>query len=170
MCKTILVRFIALSALAFSVGCSSGPQVDPAVLSAATSRGVAQSTCSKMSSATPLDYQDIMNLVSKGVPSTTVIGYLNSTRRVYNFSYSQLAALKSAGATPQVLNYLSETQGFYGNNTPRTAKRGDGVPHNVRVNSPLYQDEQPFAYNEPIVDDWYDSSYEESLYSPFSFN
>lgn len=37
-------------------------------------------------------------------------------------------------------------------------------------NSPLYQDEQPFAYNAPEVDYWYNSAYEESLYSPFSFN
>jgi len=37
-------------------------------------------------------------------------------------------------------------------------------------NSPLYQDEQPFAYNAPAVDYWYNSAYEESLYSPFAFD
>ena len=37
-------------------------------------------------------------------------------------------------------------------------------------NSPYYQDKQPFAYNAPAIDDWYDSGYEESLYSPFSFD
>lgn len=37
-------------------------------------------------------------------------------------------------------------------------------------NSQLAQDQQPFAYNAPEVDYWYNSGYEESLYSPFAFD
>jgi len=47
---------------------------------------------------------------------------------------------------------------------------GPGDARRAYYNTPQYQQEQPFAYDEPIVDDFYDSSYEESLYSPFSFN
>lgn len=164
-------RLIILSILAIFVsGCASGPQVDPAITSSATSRGVDPGTVLKMSNARVLDYDDIQNLVSKGVPSGTIVAYLNSTRKVYDFSYAQLAGLKSAGATPQLLNYLTETQGFYGNNSPRQKAKVARMQKDQYYNSPYYQDEQPFAYNEPAVDDWYDSSYEESLYSPFSFN
>ena len=165
-------RLILLAALAvFVVGCaSSGPQVDPAVTAAATARGVNPGTVLKMSNARVLDYDDIVNLVSKGVSSNTIVAYLNSTRKVYDFSYAQLAGLKSAGATPQLLNYLTETQGFYGNNSPRQKARVAKMQKDQYYNSPYYQDKQPFAYNEPAVDDWYDSGYEESLYSPFSFN
>ncbi len=152
------------------LGCASGPQVDPAVTSAASSRGVAPGTVQKMTAARPLDYGDISNLVAKGVPTNTIVGYLNSTRKVYDFSYAQLADLKSAGATPQLLNYLTETQGFYGNNSPKQKARTAKMQKGEYYNSPLYQDQAPFAYNQPIVDDWYDSGYEESLYSPFSFN
>jgi len=166
------VRSLLLVATAVSlVGCaSSGPQVDPAITSAASSRGVDSGTVLKMTNARVLDYDDIENLVSKGVPAGTIVAYLNSTRKVYDFSYAQLAGLKSAGATPQLLNYLTETQGFYGNNSPRQKARLAKMQKDQYYNSPYYQDEQPFAYNEPEVDDWYDSSYEESLYSPFSFN
>ena len=150
--------------------CSSGPQVDPQVTSAASSRGVNPGTVLKMSEARVLDYQDIANLVSKGVPASTIVGYLNSTRKVYDFTYAQLSGLKSAGATPQLLNYLTETQGFYGNNSPKQKARLAKEQKGEYFNSPYYQDEQPFAYNEPMIDDWYDSGYEESLYSPFSFN
>ena len=164
-------RLIILAALAvFAVGCASGPQGDPAVTAAATSRGVNPGTVLKMSNARVLDYDDIVNLVSKGVPSNTVVAYLNSTRKVYDFSYAQLAGLKSAGATPQLLNYLTETQGFYGNNSPRQKARVTGMQKAEYYNSPSYQVGQPFAYNAPALDDWYDSGYEESLYSPFSFN
>jgi hypothetical protein len=152
------------------LGCASGPQVDPQVTSAASSRGVAPGTVQKMTSARPLDYADISNLVVKGVPTDTIVGYLNSTRKVYDFSYAQLAGLKSAGATPQLLNYLTETQGFYGNNSPKQKARMAKMQKGEYHNSPLDQDQAPFAYDQPIIDDWYNSGYEESLYSPFSFN
>ena len=162
--RSIAVLSIFLSA------CASNPGVDPAVISAASSRGVSAATCSRMTNARPLDYGDIQNLVSKGVPSATIDGYLNSTRKVYAFSYAQLEGLKSAGATPQLLNYLTETQGFYGNNSPAQKSRAAKMQRGEYYNSPNYQNAQPFAYNQPLIDDWYDSSYEESLYSPFSFN
>jgi len=154
----------------FMAGCASGPQVDPAITASATSHGVDPGTVLKMSNARVLDYDDIQNLVSKGVPAGTIVGYLNSTRKVYDFSYAQLAGLKAAGATSQLLNYLTETQGFYGNNSPRQKARVAKMQKDQYFNSPYYQDRQPFAYNAPAIDDWYDSAYEESLYSPFSFN
>lgn len=45
-----------------------------------------------------------------------------------------------------------------------------GEPKPEALDTPGYQDEQPFAYNEPAIDGFYDSGYEESLYSPFSYN
>ncbi len=162
--------FVSAFAAFLLIGCASGPQVDPAVTSAASSRGVDSGTVLKMSNARVLDYQDISNLVNKGVPTNTIVGYLNSTRKVYDLTYAQLAGLKSAGASPQLLNYLTETQGFYGNNSPKQKARTAKMQKDQYYNSPYYQDKQPFAYNQPEIDDWYDSGYEESLYSPFSFN
>ena len=166
-----LLHFPALAALGlFVAACASGPKVDPAVTAAASTHGVEQSTLNKMVGAQVLNYGDILNLVQQKVPSSDIVGYLTSTRKVYNFSYAQLQGLKSAGATPQVLNYLTETQGFYGNNTPAQKARTAKEQRARYYNSPLYQDEAPFAYNQPAVDGWYDSGYAESLYSPFSFN
>ena len=164
----ITLLFLAPLALWLSA-CSSTSQVNPAVLSAATSRGVAASTTSKMSAGEKLDFSDIRNLVASNVPDDKIIAYLNSTRQVCNFSANEMSALKSAGANAQLLAFLSNTSGFYGRSP---------APHNgsaVRspgqyTNSRLYQDEQPFAYNEPAIDGFYNSGYEESLYSPFSFN
>ena len=150
--------------------CSSGPQVNPAVLSAATSRGVAQSTEQKMSNARSLALSDLENLVSKGVPSQTIIAYLASIRQSFHFTPEQLATLKSDGADQELLAYLRESGGFY--NSPATNRRANRplLPAGQYTNSRGYQDEQPFAYNEPAIDGFYDSAYEESLYSPFSFN
>ena len=149
-------------------GCATGPTVDPQVTAAVSAHHVPQATYDKMVRGGHLNYNDIVTLVKQRVPSQIIVGYLRSTEVVYNFSYDQLRHLRAMGATPEVLNYLSETQGFYGNNT--TPSTGLKVPKYVKDNSMLNQDKQPFFYNEPIVDDWYDSSYEESCYSPFSFN
>ncbi len=167
----MIPRLLLCAACALLVAaCASSPQVSPALTASLSSHGVSQATTDKIAGGRVLDYSDIMNLVQSGVPSNTVVSYLQSTRKVYDFSYSQLQGLKSAGASPQVLNYLTETQGFYGVNTPAQKQRLSGEQKRAYFNSPNYQNQQPFAYNEPVVDDFYDSSYEESLYSPFSFN
>lgn len=51
-----------------------------------------------------------------------------------------------------------------------TSRWGTPLKADKSRNGKYKQEELPFAYNEPAVDDWYDSGYEESLYSPFSFN
>jgi hypothetical protein len=158
----------ALLVSLLSVGCASGPNVDPQITAAVAAAHVNAETANKINAARPLDYQDIRNLAAGHVPSHIVVGYLRSTQRVYNFSYAQLADLKAAGAKPHLLNYLTETQGFYGNNN--TARKGGKVPNDVKYNTKLNQDQQPFYYNAPMIDDWYDSAYTESCYSPFSFD
>jgi hypothetical protein len=149
-------------------GCANGPTVDPQVTAALSAHHVPQATYDKINRGQHLDYNDIVNLVQKKVPTQIIVGYLRSTECIYNFSYAQLHHLRGMGATPQLLNYLSETQGFYGSSKPLS--HGFKIPRYMKTNSMLYQDQQPFFYNEPIVDDWYDSAYEESCYSPFSFN
>ena len=163
----VIFAFCAIT-LIFFPSCANGPTVDPQVTSAVSACHVPSGTSDKMIRGQHLDYNDITNLVKSGVPSHIIVGYLRSTEVVYNFTYAQLRHLRAMGATPEVLNYLSETQGFYGNNKASSA--GFKIPNYIKTNSMLNQDKQPFFYNEPIVDDWYDSAYEESCYSPFSFN
>lgn len=157
----------ALLALA---GCASGPAVDVGITDALSSRGVGGQTYEKVYYGRALDYNDIVTLVRAGVPGHIIISYLQSTEKVYNLTPSQKAGLRAAGAPPKVLAYLDETQGLYGYVPPQAASRTANQQADEYYNSPLYQDEQPFGYNEPIIDDFYNSSYEESLYSPFSMN
>ena len=169
--KTLRFTPPALAVLLIAVlscGCATGPKVDPQVTAAVAACHVNQETYNKVCNGQSLGYDDIKALVQGRVPSHIIVGYLRSTQRVYDFTYAQLAGLKSVGAKPHLLNYLTETQGFYGNNAP--VKSGQKTPKYVRDNSKLNQDKQPFFYNAPIVDDWYDSAYTESCYSPFSFN
>ena len=64
--------------------CASTPQVDPAVATALSSRGVEQSTYDKVTRGSALDYEDIMNLLRRDVPTHIIVSYLQSTQRVYN--------------------------------------------------------------------------------------
>jgi hypothetical protein len=148
--------------------CASTPQVNPAVAAALSSRGVEQGTYAKVTQGSVLDYNDILNLLEKDVPTNVIIGYLQSTRKAYNFSSSQLDGLKAAGATTQLLNYLTETHGFYGVTTPKQTARLTGEQKRAYFDSPGYQSQGPFST--PLIDELADPAYEESLYSPFSFN
>lgn len=49
-----------------------------------------------------------------------------------------------------------------------TGDSGEG--RRAYMDTPSYQDQQPFAANPSPISTFYDSSYEESIYSPFSFN
>jgi hypothetical protein len=170
MKSTILFHLAPGAVAMLLVACSSGLQINSAVLSAATSRGVAPTTESKMSNARALDLLDLENLVSKGVPAQTIVEYLMSIRQRFRFSPEQLADLQSDGADQQLIAYLRDSSTFYSSSsTPRGAAR-PLVPSGQWANSRSYQNEQPFAYNEPEIDGFYNSAYEESLYSPFSFN
>jgi len=168
----MIERLFRLSVLVVPViwlaACAATPQVDPAMAAALSSRGVEQSTYMKVTQGSALDYDDILNLVRKDVPTHVIISSLQSTEKVYNFSYSQLQGLKSADASQQLLNYLTETQGFYGVNTPRQASRMTGEQRRAYYDTRGYQSQQPFGT--PMIDEWVDPGFEESLYSPFSFN
>jgi hypothetical protein len=168
----MLVRLFRSFGLIITViwlaACASTPQVDPAVVTALSSRGVDQSISSKVTQGSSLDYGDILNLVRKDVPTHIIISYLQSTEKVYNLDNAQFQGLENAGASSQLLNYLKETQGFYGVNTPRQAARLSGEQRRAYYDTPAYQAQQPFGT--PMVDEWADPGYEESLYSPFSFN
>ncbi|MGH8047397.1 MAG: hypothetical protein ACREKL_09140 [Chthoniobacterales bacterium] len=163
-------RPLAILSLAVLAGCATTPQVDPQLTAAVAAHNVNSATYNKIYNGQVLDYADIENLVVKKVPSQTIVSYLQSTQKTYDFTYSQLSGLKADGASSQLLNYLSESQGFYGYYTSNSAAHTKKVQKDKYYRDGLYQDEQPFAYNAPIVDDWYDSAYEESLYSPFSMD
>jgi hypothetical protein len=164
--RTVLVC-LSLVGLGLA-GCAQ--QGNPATVQALTARGVGPATIVKVENGRHLDYDDISNMVSRGVPTEVIVGYLESTGSVYNFGPVQLRALEQQGASQQIINYLQESQGFYGKPSTSRSRTMTGSERRAYDNSPTYQDQQPFAYNEPIIDGFYDSGYEESLYSPFSFN
>jgi hypothetical protein len=164
-----LHRFLVLAVWALWLSaCASTPQVDPAMTAALSSRGVNQVTITKVRQGWDLDYDDLVNLLEKKVPTHIIISYLQSTQKPYNFSNRQIAGLQAAGATPQLLNYLSESTGFYGVTTPKQSARLTGEQRRAYLNTPSYQFQQPFGT--PLIDEWADPAYEESLYSPFSFD
>lgn len=161
---------LPLLALGFLAACASGPAVNPSLTAAVAQAGVSGPTLAKMQSARALDFSDILLLVEKQVPTHIVESYLQSTESVYQFSPAQMTELRNAGASSQLLSYLSHTGGFYAAPSSSSSSGMSGAAERQATNSPLNQDQQPFAYNAPVVDYWYNSGYEESLYSPFSFD
>ena len=153
---------LALLALA---GCATvdPAQVDPKILNAFASRGVSDATLLKVRNGLPLTVGQVAEASKKGVPGPGLVSYLQSTRKAYNLSNSDIATLRAAGTPAPVIDYMRRSYGYY--------TKG---PKAVNQNHPYFNDERyqleaPFAYEPPIADTFFNSAYEDDLYSPFSY-
>jgi hypothetical protein len=140
----------------------SQSQVDPKILNEFTSRGVSEETILKVRSGLPLSVAQVAGCAQRGVPGPGLVSYMQSTRKAYNLSNADLNTLRSAGTPAPVISYMQRSYELY--------TKG---PNAVAQNHPYFTDdrneiEAPFAYAPPQVDTFFNSGYEESLYSPFS--
>lgn len=156
------VLLLALLALA---GCATidPVQVDPKILNAFSSRGVSEATLLKVRNGLPLTVGQVAEASQKGVPGPGLVSYLQSTRKAYNLSNSDIATLRAAGTPAPVIDYMRRSYGYF--------TKG---PKAVNQNHPYFNDERyqleaPFAYEPPIADTFFNSAYEDDLYSPFSY-
>lgn len=169
MLKSALPAFAACLFLAACATTNQQSQLDPKILNEFTSRGVSQATVFRVRDGMPLSVAQVAECAQKGVPGPGLVSYLQSTRKAYNLSNADLAALRQAGTPAPVINYMQRSYGYY--------TKG---PKAVAQNHPYFSTENysryggavkaPFAYAPPEADTFFDSGYEESLYSPFSFN
>jgi hypothetical protein len=160
------VLFLAALALA---GCATTSQVDPKILSEFSKPGIPQETAFKVREGLPLSVADVAASAKAGVPGPGLVSYLQSTRKAYNLSNADLAQLRAAGTPAPVINYMRRSYDFYGKG-----------PNAVDQSHPYFAAENynryggnvnaPFAYAPPLADTFFNSGYEESLYSPFSFD
>jgi hypothetical protein len=94
---------------------------------------------------------------------------MQSTRKAYNLSNADLATLRAAGTPAPVITYMRRSYDFYGKG-----------PNAVDQSHPYFSAENynryggnvnaPFAYAPPQADTFFNSAYEDNLYSPFSFD
>ena len=162
------VLFLAALVLA---GCATidPSQVDPKILNEFTSKGVAPETVMKVRNGLPLTVGQVAEAAQKGVPGPGLVSYMQSTRKAYNLSNADIAELRAAGTPAPVITYMHRSYDFYGKG-----------PNAVDQSHPYFSGENynryggnvnaPFAYVPPAIDTFFDSSYEDNLYSPFSFN
>ena len=156
------VLLLALLALA---GCATidPSQVDPKILNAFASRGVSDATLFKVRNGLPLTVGQVAEASKKGVPGPGLVSYMESTRKAYNLSNADLATLRAAGTPKPVINYMRRSYQEY-----------TSGPKAVNQNQPYFNDERyqleaPFAYEPPIADTFFNSAYEDDLYTPFSY-
>lgn len=154
--------FLALLALA---GCATvdPTQVDPKIMNSFASRGVSQETLFKVRNGLPLSVGQVAESAKKGVPGPGLVSYMESTRKAYNLSNADLATLRAAGTPAPVINYMR-----------RSYREYTSGPNAVDQKHPYFTDdrynlEAPFAYAPPQADTFFNSAYEDNLYTPFSY-
>jgi hypothetical protein len=163
------MKFLLLLATLGLAACATmqHSQVDPQILTEFSKRGVPQETVFKVRNGMPLGVADVAASAKAGVPGPGLVSYMQSTRKAYNLSNADLAALRAAGTPAPVINYMQRSYGLYGKG-PNTANQSH--PYFATENYNRYGGaiKAPFAYAPPEADTFFDSGYEESLYSPFS--
>ncbi len=157
--------FLFLPILLAVAGCATTqttPQVDSRILDSFTSHGVSEATILKVRTGRPLSVTQVAEAAQKGVPGPGLVSYMESTRKAYNLSNADIATLRKAGTPAPVINYMQRSYGYF--------TKG---PKAVNQNHPYFTDdrnvlEAPFAYAPPQADTFFNSAYEDNLYSPFS--
>lgn len=137
-------------------------QVDPKILNDFSSRNVSSATLLKVRNGLPLTVGQVAESAQKGVPGPGLVSYLQSTRKAYNLSNADIATLRAAGTPAPVIDYMRRSYNLY--------TKG---PKAVNQKHPYFSDERynleaPFAYEPPMADTFFNSAYEDNLYSPFS--
>ena len=166
-----MIKPVLLLALLALSGCATidPPQVDSKILNEFSSRGVSEATLFKVRNGLPLTVGQVAEAARKGVPGPGLVSYMQSTRKAYNLSNADLAQLRAAGTPAPVITYMRRSYDFYGKG-----------PNAVDQSHPYFSAENynryggnvnaPFAYAPPQADTFFNSAYEDSLYSPFSFD
>jgi hypothetical protein len=126
---------LLLVAAALLAGCATpATKVSAPYLNTLQQKGVDPGTYARISHGRVLTYDDIYNLVSKGVPGDKIVDYLKATRAPYVFSRPQINRLSAAGAGPALVQFLL---------TPPTQPNTDGFDNPTTqafLNSPYWRD------------------------------
>lgn len=72
----------------------------------AAAAGAPMSVVGKMQRGTPLTFADIQDLARQRVPDDTTLAYLKATKSGYRLTTENFDALRAAGVSDRVLNYL----------------------------------------------------------------
>jgi len=166
----LLMKYVlVLFALAFA-GCATTQQspVDPKIVDAFSSRGVSSATVFKVREGLPLSVNQVAESAEKGVPGPGLVSYMQSTRKAYNLSNADIAKLRSAGTPAPVIDYMRRSYSLYGKG-PNAVDQGHPYFSGENYNRYGGNVNAPFAYAPPQADTFFNSAYEENLYSPFSF-
>lgn len=163
------MKFLLFAAAVALTGCATTSQVDPKILGEFSKTGVPETTALKVRDGMPLTVSDVAAASKAGVPGPGLVSYMQSTKKAYSLSNADLASLRAAGTPAPVINYMQRSYNFYGKG-PNAVDQSH--PYFATENYDRYGGaiKAPFAYAPPQVDTFFNSGYEESLYSPFSFD
>ena len=159
-----MMKFALLLTLLALAGCATidPAQVDPKILGEFSNRGVSPATLMKVRNGLPLTVGQVAEASRQGVPGPGLVSYMQSTRKAYNLSNADLAELRAAGTPAPVISYMQRSYGFFTQGPKATNQK------HPYFNDERYNLEAPFAYEPPMADTFFNSAYEDNLYSPFS--
>ena len=104
------IGFVSCLLALLICGCATLDSGDRLVL---REHNVAPALQDKMAHGVPLSVVDVIELTRDGLPGPFIIHYLQGTEAPYPLRVQDIAAMKEAGVSPDVINYMLSTPGFY---------------------------------------------------------
>ncbi len=151
-----IVATLALAAML--CGCATTkPQMDqPPYLQVLSAQKIDPGTYARISRGRVLGYDDLLDLVQRGVPGRMIVPYLKATRTPYKYSARQINALVNAGADDVLVDYLGKAAGIYmqdAGNVPSSAGGARSALTDPYFADPYFMGPAPFGFAYP--EEWY---------------
>ena len=108
--KKIFLMFLMVAGLLAFSGCATLNPYDRGLL---VQHHVSNSLYQRMLHGEPLALEDVIELSRRQLPAGFIIHYLSSTRSAYHLSSGDVARLRKAGVSKEVVDYLLDTPALY---------------------------------------------------------
>jgi len=144
-----MTRLLALLTAVFISACATTPQKleQPAYMKVLAAKKIDPATYALIAHGRVLGYDDIENLVEKGIPGKMIVPYLRATKTPYSFSRGQINELVDDGADSTLVNYLGKAKGIYLEDASNIPSSTGGL--HPYWSDPGYAGAAPFGFGYP---------------------
>lgn len=155
-----LASVFVLCALFSLTGCATQSLKRPAYLQELAALKVDPDTYARIYHGRVLRFEDVLELVRKGVPGSQIVAYLKQTHAPYQFNQTQINKLVNAGADSTLINFVGKSAGDYlidyqdqaqQNRLRRDAKAEKEFFDHPYFTDPYYWGPAPFPWDWPVM-------------------
>lgn len=156
----VVMGALVVSWLSGCAGLQGGGSSKASYIASLEQAGVSPATVARIENERVLTFDEILEMVKKGVPGSQIVAYLKSTRANYSMGNRKIQRLVAAGADSTLVNYLGRSQGDFlidaqnaaaQNRLVQNAKWQQEMWNNPYFMDPEFDGDVPFEFGWPAI-------------------